>query len=125
MNLRRVTGFILALSLLTGSLFVPQARAACAVPKAKAACPSCSGGPSSTAAAVTVDRSCCAAPSSLSEREPATAAPDRAGDRSLADAVLLSTAAAGFVVAPTPSPRHAPALPGASPPRLRSTVLLI
>ena len=125
MNLRRVIGSFLALSLLAGSTFVPLARAACAVPKAKAACPSCAGGARSTAATVTVDRSCCAAPSSLSDREPATVAPDRAGDRVLGEAVLVSTAAAGIIVAPIPSPRHAPALPGASPPNLRTIILLI
>ena len=124
MNLRRVIGSFLAMSLLAGSTFVPLARAACAVPKAKAACPSCAGGARSTAATVTVDRSCCAAPSSLSDREPATVAPDRAGDRVL-EAVLVSTAAVGIIVAPIPSPRHLPALPGASPPNLRTTVLLI
>lgn len=130
MNLRRVIGSILALSLLAGSTFVPLARAACAVPTARtAACPSCAGAPLSSAAAVTVDRSCCAAPASLSEREPATVASDRgtgSGDpRDVGVAALAPATGLLTVVALTGSPRLLPAVPGASPPHLRTTILRI
>lgn len=128
MNPRRLIGSMLALALLAGSALVPLARATCAVPKAKtAACPGCAGGSAPAGPVVTVDRSCCAAPASLSEREPATVGSDRgAGDhRVLAAAVLVSGARVLTVVALTASPRILPDTPGASPPRLRTTILLI
>lgn len=125
MNHRRVIGSILALAMLAGTNLVPLARAACAVPKPKvAACPSCNGSPSSQAASISVDRSCCAAPSSLSERAPATVSSDRGFDqRVLAVAVVVSTT--HVLVAVAPPRAFPPALPGPSPPLLRTTILLI
>jgi len=127
MNHRRVIGSILALSLITGSAFVPLARAACAVPRANApACPSCADQPASAAASVTMDRSCCAAPASLGERDPATVASVRSGDdHVIAATVPVFTPSAWIVSTPPRSPRVTPAPPGASPPPLRTTLLLI
>jgi hypothetical protein len=127
MNHRRLIGSILTLALLAGSVFVPLARAACAMATAKtASCSSCTGAPWSRGAAVSMDRSCCAAPSSASDREPATLGSDRGDHRSSDSCPLLSPEASGSVragIAATPS--HPTRLPGSSPPPLRSTVLRI
>lgn len=126
MNHRRLIGTILALALLAGSTFVPLARAACALPKAKAACSSCVNGPTSSSTALTTDRSCCAAPASLAEREPATISSDRNGDhRTTAAAVLVSAAHVPALVVLVRPHRHLAGAPGVSPPHTRTTILLI
>jgi hypothetical protein len=128
MNHRRVIGSLLALALLAGSVFVPLARAACAIPKAERAssCPSCSSTPVSGETSVSADRSCCAAPPSLSDRDPATLGTDRGDHRSSDASPLLSEAAAAGVPASSTALRLLPArVPGSSPPLLRSTVLRI
>lgn len=131
MNPRRLIGSLVVLALLAGSTFVPLARAACAIPKANtAACPSCASGPSSTGASVATDRSCCAAPSSLAERDPATVVPNAAGDRqsleTLAAAAILPAGHSAIVVSMQRDARRLAAHPPAvSPPLLRTTILLI
>jgi hypothetical protein len=127
MNPRRLIGSLVVLALLAGSTFVPLARAACAIPKANtAACPSCTGGPSPTGASVSTDRSCCAAPSSLAERDPATVAPSSGSVETLSAAALLPAAHAAIVVSMRRDARTVAARPpGLSPPLLRTTILLI
>jgi hypothetical protein len=132
MNPRRLIGSLLVLALLAGSTFVPLARAACAIPKANtAACPSCARGPSSTGASVAADRSCCAAPSTLAERDPATVLPNGGfGDPrtlgTLAAAAILPAAHSSIVVSMRrDSWTVAAHPPGLSPPLLRTTILLI
>lgn len=127
MNHRRVIGSLLTFALLTGQTFVPMARAACAVPKPKAsACPVCFGAPSSEAAAISTDRSCCAAPLSITDREPASLSAERARDpRVLVVAEVLPAARVCIAVPPSHAPPLEPGRPGASPPNLRTTILLI
>ena len=127
MNPRRLIGSLVVLALLAGSTFVPLARAACALPKANtAACPSCASGPSSTGASVAADRSCCAAPSSLAERDPATVAPNGGFVETLAAAAILPAAHGAIVVSMQRDARTVAArAPGFSPPLLRTTILLI
>ncbi|MGE5179549.1 MAG: hypothetical protein ACM3PF_10675 [Bacteroidota bacterium] len=126
MNHRRVIGSILTLALLAGSVFVPLARAACAAPGPKAAsCPSCSAAPLTGDASLSTDRSCCAAPPSLSDREPATTGSYRSDDAGLGGATLLSSPSAlarETALEAHPFPAR---LPGSSPPLLRTTVLRI
>jgi hypothetical protein len=122
---RRLIGSILALALLAGSTFVPLARAACAAPKARTACPACAGGSAPAGPVVSMDRSCCAAPASLSEREPATVSSDRSGGPRVAPAVLVSSAHLPAAVALAGPSRIQPRTTGASPPHLRTTLLRI
>jgi hypothetical protein len=129
MNQRSLIGIALVAALLLGQTFVPSTRAACAVPQAKApaACPSCTGGPASAEApAVTADKSCCAAPSTLSDREPARVAPGRSGAHQVLGVAFLAPTSRLLVVVAAPE-RLAPAPdpPGSSPPHLRTTILLI
>jgi hypothetical protein len=129
MNSRRLIGSLVVLALLLGSTFVPLARAACALPRANAAaCPSCAGALPSAGASLTTDRSCCAAPSNLAERDPATFVPTGGpgDDRAPAAAVILPAARGPIVVlAPRASLAVAAHPPGLSPPLLRTTILLI
>lgn len=125
MNYRRAIGSILALALLAGGNLLPPTKAACAIPTAKAdACPSCVPAPAAETAALSADRSCCAAPSSLTEREPARIAPDRSGDPRVFGLAVIVPAARVLIAVDTP--RALPVEPpGASPPILRTTILLI
>lgn len=130
MSRRRVIGSILSLAILAGALSsaAPFARADCAPPKAKAeACPSCAPAPGAGTAAISADRSCCVTTTSLTEREPARIAPVRShrpGEtRILAAAVVVP--AARVLIAVSPRPSLAVERTGASPPPLRTTLLLI
>jgi len=124
MNHRRLIGSIVALALLAGSTPVVPSRAACAAPKAKATCPSCVPAPSTESAAISSDRSCCVESSSFAQREPARVAPDRSGEqRVLGVAVVVP--AARVLIALSPPRSHFAERPGASPPLLRTTILLI
>lgn len=128
MNSRRVIGIALAVSVLLGQALVPLARAACAVSRSEApSCPSCAARAVSEDAALATDRSCCAAPVSLSDREPATAASDRGVDHRLpAAAALASVARAPIVSGLLRAARDSRIeLHGTSPPLLRTTILLI
>jgi hypothetical protein len=128
MNPRRVIGVSLALALFAGQTFVPVARAACAVPRAKApaACPSCVGERPTAATSMKADRACCAAPQSVADREPATLAPDRTGEPRVLSAVLPLPSARLLVAWDgDASTGHSRAGPPGSPPHLRTTILLI
>ena len=127
MHSRRVIGFALALAVLVGQTIVPLARAACAGSPSKApACPSCAAEPAPTGLTFEADRSCCAAASSLSDREPATISSDRAGDHGM-DRALLAAAPSAPIPAGLlrPIPAYPTESPGSSPPLLRTTILLI
>lgn len=128
MNHRRLIGSILVLASLAGT-FASPARPACALPRATiAVCPGCATACFPGAApSVSADRSCCAAPSSLADREPATVAPDPAfGSGDARALMVLVPIPGGFADhAAIPAPRAISDPPGASPPVLRTTILVI
>ena len=127
MRSRRIIGLALALAVLVGQSLVPMARAACAASHRKApACPSCASEPAGSGLSLSIDRSCCAPPASLSDREPATLNSDQTGgDHRAQNATSAAAPTPGLADRFDTAPIVPSAPPEPSPPRFRTTILLI